>query len=1072
MIRYTSTSDDHGAPGLRTLLIGAAVAAAYVAAAEVGFRLAFLAEQVTTVWAPTGIAIASLLIWGPRLWPAIWLSAFAVNAATHAPLWTAFLVATGNTLEAVVATHALRRVPLFDFGFRRVIDVVTFVGAAVVVAPAVSATIGTATLCAAGVQSWDRFGALWFNWWLGDALGALIVAPAILTVAAAPRLHRRDAATLAGFVTAAVLITHLAFGRLQGVGAHPLQYVVFPLVIAAALVGGPSVSAVVVLASSIVTIWKTVGGAGRSAAVDLHQTLILLQLFMGVLASTAMVLSAAIAERRTAELRAASSADTLRHREEMLRMAQRAGGVATFEWDFQRQVARCSAEFFEMFGMPARDGVMQGAAWAQFVHPEDRERMAAHLARALDRLEPPAADYRIVRVDGGIRWLTYTGQIRDTPDGARMLGTVVDITARKQMESDLRHHVAEVERILGSIGEGFVAMDREFRYVYVNPIAERMLGRSRDELLGRAPWDLFSAEDVRESRQRLQAIRASGQPAHYRVHVPGLGRWFENRVHPSADGLSIFFADITAQINAEHALRASRDVLSLAMRGGSMGAWSSDPATQDAWWSREFEELVGLVPGALGHTLSGLFELIDPEDRSAVRDALDAAVETGSDYVVEFRFRHANGEWRWMEGRGRAGYADDGTPVTLYSIGIDVTARKRTQTALQEAKDAAEAANRLKDQFLATLSHELRTPLNAILGYARMLQTNAIAPEKRQRAIDIIERNAAAQNQLVEDLLDISRITRGQVRLKPVPTSISTVLTEAIEGVRPAADAKRLRLDVDVDPAAGVVVVDAARLQQVFWNLLTNAVKFTDRGGRVTAAVKRVDEDHVEVAVTDTGEGIPADFLPFVFEPFRQADAKLARGHGGLGLGLAISKQLVELHGGTIRASTGGVGQGATFVVRLPRHGDSEAADSPGTALAGDEPPRPVAGDHDRLLDGVDILLVDDDEEALTLFRDSIEGAGATVRVVTTARDALREHDNRRPDLLVTDLGLPGMDGLELLQLVRSTSPEMPAVAVTGYARLDDRARALGGGFQAHVSKPIDPAAFIRALAAALSPAE
>jgi PAS domain S-box-containing protein len=964
-------------------------------------------------------------------------------------------------------------VPQFDFGFRRVTDVLTFIAIAVVAAPAVSGTVGTATLCAAGVQSWQRFAPLWIDWWLGDALGALVVAPAILTIAAGPRLRQEDGFKLAVFVTASVIITHLAFSSLLGLGAHPLGYVVFPLVIAAALIGGPAASAIVVLSSAAVTIWNTVSGAGPFAGFEVHHNLILLQTFTGVLATTAMLLSAAIAERKASERRETHSADTLSHREEMLRLAQRAGGVATFEWDFQNQLANCSAEFFEMFGLPSRDGVMLGPEWAQFVHPDDRERMGAHLARALARTEPAATDYRIIRADGVERWLTYAGQIRETSAGTRMLGTVVDITDRKQMESDLRHHVAEVERILGSIGEGFVAMDREFRYMYVNPPAEQMLGRSRAELIGRAPWDVFPEETVRESRQRLEEIQASGEAGQYQIHIPGWSRWFENRVYPSANGLSIFFADITARFRAEQALRESRDVLALAMRGGAMGAWSRNLTTNEVWWSRELEEIVGLQPGAFDRTEAGFFDVIHPADRAAVRRAVDTAIEAGSDYIVEFRFRHANGEWRCMEGRGRAVYADDERPLTLYGIGIDVTARKQAETVLQEAKEAAESANQVKDQFLATLSHELRTPLNAILGYARMLQTNAIAPEKRQRAIDIIERNAAAQNQLIEDLLDISRITRGQVRLEPVPTSVGAVLREAIEGVRPAADAKRIALDVNIDTAAGMISADATRLQQVFWNLLTNAVKFTSSGGRVTAALRRVGDDSVEVAVSDSGEGIAPDFLPFVFEPFRQADAKLARGHGGLGLGLAISRQLVELHGGTIRASSDGEGHGATFVVRLPRQGETDMNALMRPTAAGHERARPIAGDRDilrdLLLDGVDILLVDDDEDTLILFRDSLEAAGAKVRAVTTAADALREHDNRPPDLLVTDLGLPGMDGLELLRAIRTTSPNIPAVAVTGYARLGDRARALGGGFEAHVSKPIDPAAFVQALAAAVS---
>jgi CheY-like chemotaxis protein len=280
------------------------------------------------------------------------------------------------------------------------------------------------------------------------------------------------------------------------------------------------------------------------------------------------------------------------------------------------------------------------------------------------------------------------------------------------------------------------------------------------------------------------------------------------------------------------------------------------------------------------------------------------------------------------------------------------------------------------------------------------------------------------------------------------------------------------RLNVNIDPDTGMISADATRLQQAFWNLLTNAVKFTSPSGRVTASLRRVGDDDVEVAVIDTGEGITADFLPFVFEPFRQADAKLARGHGGLGLGLAISRQLVELHGGTIRANSDGVGQGATFVIRLPRQGDSNANALMRSAVPPSARTLPTTGHNNVLLDSIDILLVDDDEQTLTLFRDSLEAAGAIVRAVTTAADALREHDNRPADLLVTDLGLPGMDGLELLQAIRTKSPNIPAVAVTGYARLGDRARALDFGFQAHVSKPIDPASFVQALAAAVSKAE
>jgi PAS domain S-box-containing protein len=922
----------------RTAVIATAVAIAYVIAAQIGFRVAFVAEQVTTVWAPTGIALAALLIWGPRLWPAIWLAAFLVNARTDAPLWTAPVLATGNTLEAVIAAHALQRLTWFAPTFERVADVVAFGAIGVVLSPTVSATVGVVTLCTAGVQPWARFEALWFDWWLGDALGALVVAPAILTSVPWRTWSRRQWAALVVFLAATVAITQLVFGRLPD--AHvTLEYAVFPIVIAAAMAGGPPLASIVVLGASAITIWHSVHGAGPFAGPELHATLVLLQTFMGILAGTALLLAAAVAERSASEQRERAAARGLGHREEMLRLAQRAGGVATFEWDFEHQIARCSTEFFRIFGLPDRDGIMPAANWARFVHPDDRDRMAVHLTRALAGAEPAVADYRIIHTDGSVRWLSYAGQLQKTPDGNRMLGTVVDITDRKRLETELRHHAAEVERILETIGEGFVALDRELRYVYVNQSAERILGRIRTEMIGRTPWDVFPAPGAHEWRERLEAALVSGSIDRFEVHVPGWDRWFENRIYGSGDGLSIFFADVTARIKADAALRESRDVLSLAMRGGSMGAWSRNLVTNEVWWSAELEEIVGLPPGAFAGSEASFFDLVHPDDREAVQAAVTAAVDSGADYIVEFRFRHAGGEWRWMEGRGLATYAADGTPANLYGIGIDVTARKRTELALQEAKEAAEAANQLKDHFLATLSHELRTPLNAILGYAHMLQTNAIAPEKRQRAIDIIERNAVAQNQLVEELLDVSRIATGKVRLDPEPIPVAALLGEAIEGIKPAAEAKQIALDVQLDPFAGAVIADRTRLQQVFWNLLTNAVKFTDPSGRVVASLRR-EGGYVEISIADTGAGISPEFLPFVFEPFRQADGRPGGGHGGLGLGLAISKQLVELHGGTIRAASTGAGQGSTFVIRLPRRHDAAplAEDTPerGLRVVGD----------------------------------------------------------------------------------------------------------------------------------------
>ncbi len=444
----------------------------------------------------------------------------------------------------------------------------------------------------------------------------------------------------------------------------------------------------------------------------------------------------------------------------------------------------------------------------------------------------------------------------------------------------------------------------------------------------------------------------------------------------------------------------------------------------------------------------------------------------GTDYIVDFRFRHASGEWRWMEGRGRATYGPDGGPRSLYGIGIDVTVRKRTEAALEAARDAAEAANHLKDQFLANLSHELRTPLNAILGYARLLQTDVIAPDKWRQAIAVIERNAVAQNQLVEDLLDMSRITTGIVHLDPAPIPVASVIRQALDAVGPAAEAKRIEIALDLDPFAGSVTADAARLQQVCWNLLNNAVKFTRLGGRVMVRLERT-AGVVEIAISDTGIGIPAEFLPHVFTPFRQADARFGRQYGGLGLGLAICKQLVELQGGTIEATSPGQGEGSTFTVRLPA---CDVADTGGVSdgrAAAEAAEASATLLRDGVLAGVDILLVDDEADTLMLFKTTLEAHGARVRPAATAAEALGLAAEWRPRLLVSDLGLPGIDGYALLHAIRAKTAHraLVAVAVTAFARTDDRDRALAAGFQEHIAKPVDPDTLVRTLAAVLAAA-
>jgi PAS domain S-box-containing protein len=389
------------------------------------------------------------------------------------------------------------------------------------------------------------------------------------------------------------------------------------------------------------------------------------------------------------------------------------------------------------------------------------------------------------------------------------------------------------------------------------------------------------------------------------------------------------------------------------------------------------------------------------------------------------------------------------------------------------ARGEAERASRAKDEFLATLSHELRTPLNAILGWSHILMQPAHRQEDVAQGVRVIERNARAQTQIIEDLLDMSRIISGNVRLDVQRLDLAPLVKAAIESVRPAANAKQLRLQAVLDPLAGPVSGDPVRLQQIVWNLLMNAVKFTPKCGRIQVLLERVNS-HLELRVSDNGEGIDPAFLPHVFERFRQADASTSRRHGGLGMGLAIVKQLTELHGGTVRAKSGGPGMGATFTVTLPvmalqseEESSLEGRRHPASRgdLGAEASELPASAD----ISGVRVLVVDDERDTLDVIRRLLENRQAMVSLASSAEEALTKLRQSPPDVLVSDIGMPGEDGYSLIQRVRRLTPEegrdTPAVALTAYARAEDRVQAVLAGFQHHVAKPVQPAELIAMVA-------
>jgi PAS domain S-box-containing protein len=487
--------------------------------------------------------------------------------------------------------------------------------------------------------------------------------------------------------------------------------------------------------------------------------------------------------------------------------------------------------------------------------------------------------------------------------------------------------------------------------------------------------------------------------------------------------------------------------------------WTALPTGSIDYCNQRMCEYTGLGTAALAD--SGWIPALHPEDVRSAATSWAAALRTTQPYEGEFRLlRASDRSYRWHLGRAVPLRAPDGAATKWFGTFTDIDDQKRITAELELERQRVEEANRAKDIFLATVSHEMRTPLNAILGWVQILLSRPVSEEKRLRALQTIERNSRAQAKLIEDLLDASRIASGKLRLEVGPVNMAEIVDAALETVRPAADAKSLQLESDLPPDSEPLIGDAGRLHQIVSNLLTNAVKFSETSGRITVALRRIDA-FVELAVTDQGRGIEAEFLPYVFERFRQSDATITRTHGGLGLGLTIVRHLVELHGGTVEAHSEGKGCGARFVVKLPLSGAPAAApelEPQGTLTA-------ARADFLPALQGLHVLVVDDEPDARELVVSILEDCQITVSKAANVAEAMAAFDRAAPDVLVSDIGIPGQTGYDLIRQVRARSAQRggqtPAVAVTAYARATDRTQALRAGFNMHMAKPIDPVELI-----------
>ena len=477
-------------------------------------------------------------------------------------------------------------------------------------------------------------------------------------------------------------------------------------------------------------------------------------------------------------------------------------------------------------------------------------------------------------------------------------------------------------------------------------------------------------------------------------------------------------------------------------------------------WNPGAQRIFGYTPDeAIGQNI----RLIIPPDRWSEEDEVLARIRRGEriDHFETIR-RAKDGHLLNISLTVSPVKDKTGKIVGASKVARDITERKRAEEererllALEkESRREAEEASRLKDEFLAVVSHELRSPLNAITGWASLLMMRELDDQTRH-AIETILRNAQTQTKLIADLLDVSRIVSGQLRLNVRPLQLVSVIEAAIEVVQPSADAKSIRIETALDPTTGSIAGDPDRLQQIFWNLLSNAVKFTQNGGRVHVRVQRTDA-HVEIVVSDTGRGIDAKLLPYVFDRFRQGDSSTTREHGGLGLGLAIVRHLVELHGGVVSAHSEGAGQGAEFTIQLPILARSqESVETLARRRAGAN----VSGRVPSLA-GLRILVVDDESDAREIVAAILGEAGAEIATASSSRQALDRIEQWKPDLLISDIGMPGESGYDLIRKVRALSADrggqIPAIALTAYAHLQDRLKILSAGFQMHVPKPIEP---------------